>query len=211
MNFLLRHLRPLLILLILGACAELPNEPVKSEGVVVGSMYPEGVTLIRLAEDHPPFFNTSVSFWAKSGTDTEGALYFEESPGKRGQSYARFRVRKGSLLAYPDGRLFEKGDSVLITMRILDPTLLLLEMQPSGLRFNTSRPAELQFEYDHADPDYNQDGVINTTDTEIQHQLAVWSQEDSGGPFRRTQSINFERQREILARILSFSRLAVAY
>jgi hypothetical protein len=171
------------------------------------------VTIVTLAANHPGYFNPEVSFWARAGQDAEGIIYFADSTDNlgRGEAYARLRIRPGSLLAFPDGRLFARGDSVLISMRVVDPDRVLFEMQPSGLRFSSSRPAELKIEYAHADPDYNQDGILDAADAAIQHALAIWQQEARGEPFVMTASVNFEAQREIQARAVSFSRFAIAY
>ena len=50
-------------------------------------------------------------------------------------------------------------------------------MEPSGLTFNPAEPAELKIHYDHADHDFNEDGVVNTADDQIKTTLAIWRQE----------------------------------
>jgi hypothetical protein len=200
--------------LVLGGCNSEPATGPETPAQVSARRQAAGqVVIITLEANHPGFFNPEVSFWAKAGKDTEAIIYFADSTERsgRGQGYARLRVRPSSLLAYPDGRLFAPGDSVLITMRVADPDLILFEMQPSGLRFSTARPAELKIEYDHADPDYNHDGVVDAADAAIQHALAIWQQEGPGEPFFLTESVNIEASRQILAKVLSFSRLAIAY
>jgi hypothetical protein len=169
------------------------------------------LTIVWLASDHPGFYSTSVSFWARQDQDTEGALYFKDDNGQRGEEYARLLIRQGSLKTYPDGRPFGARDSVLVTMRVADDTKIIFELQPSGLQFNTGNPATLRLEYDNDDPDLNHDGVVNATDEALQHQLAAWVQEVLNGPFAKAASVNTESLKEIEATLLGFSRLAVAY
>jgi hypothetical protein len=204
----------LLLALLTGACASEPTTaPEPSAAVFARTQTYADVAIVTLEPGHPGYLNPEVSFWAKAGKDAEGIIYFADPAERRGrgQAYARFRVRSRSLLAYPDGRPFGPGDSVLISMRVVDPDRILLEMLPSGLRFSASRPAELKIEYSHADPDYNHDGVVDTEDAAIQHVLAIWHQEVPGGPFVMSPSVNFEDKREILAQVFRFSRLAIAY
>jgi hypothetical protein len=169
------------------------------------------LNIVWLASNHPGFYGTSVSFWARENQDAEGSLYFKDDNGQRGEEYARLRIRQGSLKAYPDGRLFGAQDSVLVTMRVADDTKIIIELLPSGLQFNASSPAELQLEYDNDDPDLNHDGVVNATDQTLQNQLAAWVQEVLNGPFAKAASVNTESLQEIEATLLGFSRLAVAY
>jgi hypothetical protein len=169
------------------------------------------ISIVWLASDHPDFYGTEVSFWAKQNQDTEGSLYFKDDQGQRGEEYARLRIRQGSLKAYPDGRPFGAEDSVLITMRVADATRIIVELLPSGLQFNAGNPAELKLEYGHDDPDLNHDGQVDSTDQGLQHQLAIWVQEVVNGPFAKTASVNSESLEEIEASLLGFSRFAVAY
>src|SRR5689334_2812226 len=107
---------------------------------------PEELNIIRLPANHPPFVDPSVSFYAVVGENAEGTIYFQDDQGNRGDKFARLRIDKGSLLARPNGTPFESGDSVLITMTVSDQSEFLVEMQPSGLRFSSHKPAELRLE-----------------------------------------------------------------
>jgi len=131
--------------------------------------------------------------------------------GGQGEEFLRLRVRDESLLSRPDGTPFAAGDSVLITVRVVDVTRILFEADPSGLTFNPSQPAELKIHYSHADHDFNEDGAIDASDDQIKSQLAIWRQETLTGPFIRLGSVNIEGLEEINADILGFSRFAIAY
>jgi hypothetical protein len=193
-------------LLVLASCGSAGTDTVPPE-----TRPPAELSIILLAPNHPAFFNTSTSFWAKPGRDVEGFLYFQDSGGGRGEAYARLRVRTQSLKAFPDGRPFGANDSVEITLSVADNDRVLLQMLPSGLQFASDDPAELKIEYLHADQDYNRDGKVDSQDADIQSRLAIWRQEQIGGVFTKIASVNLEGIRELQAKLFSFSRFAISY
>jgi len=172
---------------------------------------PSELNILRLAPDHPPFEATTVSFWARRGDSREGKIYFLNAQGQRGEEFARLQIDSESLLARPDGTPIALGDSVLITMTIVDQSQLLVELQPSGLRFSSSKPAELKLDYGEADEDYNRDGQVDGKDSEVEQQFAIWRQERSSDPFVKIGSVKVEDLKEVEAKLVSFSRYAIAY
>ncbi len=131
--------------------------------------------------------------------------------GKAGEEYLRFRVDAPSLLARPDGTLFQEGDSILIHVVVGDPAQLLFDLQPSGLRFSPAAPARLTIHYDHADDDFNKDGRLDKADDSIETTLGIWRQETPNDPFVRLGSAVVKDLKEIEADIQGFSRYALAY
>lgn len=197
----------LLIAVLLGgmaACSDSasPNDTTRP---------PTDLNVIRLDPASTPLFNAVDSFYAKKGEDRELRIYFQDEVGGQGEEFLRFRVDAPTLLARPDGTPFLSGDSVLITVRVVDPTRVMVDMEPSGLTFDPARPAELKIHYDHADHDFNEDGTINTADDGIKSQLAIWRQELPTDPFVKLGSVNVEGLEEINADILGFTRYAIAY
>jgi hypothetical protein len=189
----------------LGACSDSTNPGDTSKP-------PGQLTVVRLAPTSLPLFNSPDSFYAVKGQDRELQIDFQDpATGGAGEEFLRLRVRPGSLLSRPDGTPFAAGDSVLITIRIVDPAKILFEMEPSGLRFDPAEPAELKIHYDHADHDFNEDGTVNVFDAQIKSQLAIWQQELLTDPFVRLGSVNVEDLEEINADILGFTRYAIAY
>jgi hypothetical protein len=172
---------------------------------------PAELNIARLASTSPPLFNADTFFYAKKGEDREVRISFQNSLGEEGEEFLRLRVRDESLLSRPDGTPFAIGDSVRITVRVVDATQILFEAEPSGLTFNPSRPAELKIHYSHADHDFNEDGAINTADDQLKSLLAIWRQETPADPFIRLGSVNVEGLEEINADILGFTRFAIAY
>jgi hypothetical protein len=172
---------------------------------------PADLRIARLASTSPPLFNADTFFYAKKGEDREVRISFQNSLGGEGEEFLRLRVRKESLLSRPDGTPFAAGDSVRITVRVVDVTKILFEAEPSGLTFNPAEPAELKIHYSHADHDFNEDGSIDVFDAQLKSRLAIWRQETLTDPFLRLGSVNAEGLEEINADILGFSRFAIAY
>lgn len=171
---------------------------------------PADLNVVRLAAGSPSLLNAEDSFYAKKGEDREVRIFFQDAGGQ-GEEFLRLRIRPDALLARPDGTPFLAGDSVLITVRVVDPTNILFELEPSGLTFSPAEPAELKIHYNHANHDFNDDGSIDVTDTQIKSRLAIWRQESLTDPFVRLSSVNAEDLEEINADILGFSRYAIAY
>jgi hypothetical protein len=174
---------------------------------------PSDLTILRLAEDSPPLFDPEVSFYAVSGENREVEISFvdDEHPGEPGEEYLELRVDAEALAARPDGTPIAEGDSVLITVRVVDAARLLFEFEPAGLTFNPSRPAELKIRYNHADDDLDEDGDVDLDDETLELTIGIWRQENDGDPFERLGSLLLDDLEEIEAELVGFSRYALAY
>ena len=161
---------------------------------------------LRLSATAPQLQSTVVTFFAVKGQDREVRVRF-----KNGEDYLRFRVFANSLSQRPDGSAIANGDSVLITITITDPIKLQAEFQPAGLKFSSSNPARLQFEFGEADKDLNNDGVVNGTDTSLIPQISTWRQEVAGGDWLKVGSIVEIEINEVQADIFGFTGYALAY
>ena len=199
---------PLLLAIALGtamvACSDStsPTDTIRDPGEL---------NVIRLAQTSPPLFNPVDSFYARKGEDRELRIYFQDEVGGSGEEFLRLSVSAPSLLSSADGTPFLPGDSVLITVRVVDPTQVMFDMEPSGLSFDPMRPAELKIHYSHADDDFNEDGSIDPADDEVKRTLAIWRQETPVSPFIRLGSVNLESLEEMDADLLGFTRYAIAY
>jgi hypothetical protein len=197
--------------LLLAATAGAVGSCSDSGGPSDGTKPPGDLTVVHVAATSTPLFNPSDSFYAKRGEDREVRIFFQDQAGGQGEEYLRLRVDAPTLLALPDGTPVAIGDSVLIHVRVVDPTQMLFELQPSGLTFNPAVPAELKIHYDHANGDLNDDGVSNGEDTAIESTLAIWRQEQPGDPFVRLSSVLSIEIDEADAELTGFSRFALAY
>ena len=170
------------------------------------------LTFLRFAADAPELAQTSVGFWAVKGQDRRGRLYFVTPPGSPDTAeFMTFRVRAQSLDRRPDGTRFATGDSLFITITLLDPVTLAVNMQPAGLRFNPDEPAELKFDYDQSDDDYDDDGDVDADDSRAETRIAIWRQELPGQPWRRLSSKVEISLDEVDADITSFTSYALAF
>jgi hypothetical protein len=169
------------------------------------------LNIVQLDASAPALLNPDTSFYAVQGQDREVRISFQAAGGGEGEEFFRLRVRPGSLQNRPDGTPIAAGDSVLITVHVVDPARILFDLEPSGLTFSSAEPAELKIHYNHADHDFNDDGSVNVFDDQIKSQLAIWRQETLSDPFIKVGSVNVEESEEINADILGFTRYAIAY
>jgi len=202
-----RVLQCLLIAAVAGAAGSCSS----SSGPSGVTEPPSDLHVVHVASNSTPLFNPADSFYAKRGEDRELRIYFQDSGGGQGEEYLRLRVDAATLLALPDGTPVAQGDSVLIHVRVADPSQMLFELEPSGLHFSPIAPARLTIHYDHADGDLNDDGVVDATDSTIEGTLAIWRQENPGDPFLRLSSVLSLELDEAEAELTGFSRYALAY
>ena len=211
MESVMRHLnrvRLLLLAVLAGAAASCSDSSSPSDGT---TKPPADLSIIHVAATSTPLWNTTVSFYAKKGEDREGQIFFQDDVGEQGEEYLRLRVDAPSLESLPDGTPIAEGDSVLITVTVVDPTEMLFEMQPTGLKFSSDKPARLKIHYDHADGDLNDDGKVDASDDSLETTLAIWRQETPSDPFVRLTSVLTLELDEADAELTGFSRYALAY
>lgn len=183
---------------LLGACDRSPTG-------VPG----DRLVFIRAAADAPHLAATEVAFWAVKGDNREVEIRYVPLPGQSsGERCLRFRVDGDALLRRPDGSLIREGDSVRITIRVVDYQQFNFEFSPAGLRFDPRRPAELRVSYRFADRDFNADGVVDGRDEDFE--FGFWRQERAGLPWTRTGSARIHDLEEVRAELDGFTRYALA-
>lgn len=167
---------------------------------------------IRLAPDAPPLAAQTVSFMAKTREDREVRIFFRPRPGESDSSeFLRFRVDAGALSRRPDGSAFAADDSIRITITMIGGTDLIFDFQPSGLRFNTLRPARLKIHYENADHDFDEDGDEDDVDLSLEGTFNIWRQETGTQPWFPLGSIRHLELDEVEADIFGFTNHALAY
>ncbi len=160
----------------------------------------------------PPLAAESVSFWAVRGKTRQGEIRFLPQPGAgSGNRLVRLKLDKRSLVNRPDGTPIAPGDSLLITLTVVDAARMIVEFSPAGLVFAPNREAQLTFWYLEADHDFNGDGVIDSADTALESGFAIWGQETPVDPWQPLTSILDPLENEIETEIPGFTRYAVAY
>jgi len=154
-----------------------------------------------------------VAFWAVRGEDRYVQInYLKEVAGKVVTSpYLRFEVPAWSLDEAPDGREYERGDSVLITIAV-DPTDMLAHYEPSGLRFDEDVPAVLQVWYGGAGDDLDGDGDVDEKDAYIESELlGVWLQQSWGDSWYKLYAYQSLYEKWFRVRLRHFSGYAVSW
>lgn len=167
---------------------------------------------LRAAAGAPTIANPVVRFWAKRGADRTGEMVYHAAPGKADSVvFFSLRVRARSLLARPDGTPIAPGDSVLITLTLVDPDRLIVDCQPAGLRFHPDAPARLRMSFAETNPDVNGDGVVSGQDLALTHRLAVWLREDTLSPWLRLPTAVDSTAHEVETEIGGFSGYVIAW
>jgi len=186
------------------ACADDESLP-----TVVGA---NQLTILRQAATAPPLEAYSASFWAVKGTSSTLEIdYAPTEPNGTGEDFFRLDVPSNALFIGPDGELLQQGDSVLISVTI-DPILLLVRFEPSGLRFDPSDPARLRIDYAEADDDLNGDGRVDGLDEQIKDlRLALWRQSQTGAVWERLGSAHLKSLEEFEADLTRFSNYALGW
>lgn len=184
---------------------ELPPTPTQGTSTLV-------LNKLDTAAGAPAIANPVVQFYAVKGEDREAFMYYAKRPtGNDSTVFVRFRVRKRSLLARPDGTPIADGDSVLITMTLTDPAHLEVTMAPAGLTFSPSDPADIKLSFLETDDDLNKDGSVNAADAALQNLLSVWKRETPTAPWTKLPSTVSAGSHEIEADVTGFTIYIVAW
>jgi hypothetical protein len=188
-----RSLPALALLLAAAACGG-STEPISKPSGDLHFLHP-AIDAAALAE-------TSVTFYAYRTREVEAAIWYHPRPGQSDSTeFIRFKV--------PEQAIAE--DSVQITITVVDAANMIVQFEPSGLRFDPRNPARLTIKYSEADDDLNDDGVVDTVDESLKATLALWKQETATDPWVQLPGLNLEASDEVEADIFSFTRYAVAY
>jgi hypothetical protein len=133
-------------------------------------------------------------------------MYYHASPGAvDSTTFVELRVGKGSLATYPDGRRFAADDSVRITVSLVDAERLIIDCQPSGLRFATDKPASLKMSFAHTD--------VGTSgaDPAIESSLRIWRRESLEDAWLTQRSGVEIGLHEVRSDVYGFSGYVIAY
>jgi hypothetical protein len=193
----------LAIVVGLTACDGGITSPIRTEAEL---------NFLRVRVGVPALANPSVSFWAKYDSSSQARIVYHALPGLTDSvTLVDFTVPSQSIFQRPDGSRLGPGDSVQITITVVDPLRMIVSFEPSGLRFSPGKPARLKFALGTADPDLNGDGRVDETDAALQAKLHIWRQERVGDPWTQLPSSIDVMRAEVAADIAGFTRYLVAY
>ena len=191
----LRNAAALAAVLGLAACSPDAGQPSSPTAPSLAAAR-GGQTVRMLRNEYAVGFPRAVaSMWAVRGR--EGAMTIAYGDGT---SYATFRVGPASLETGASGAPLASGDSVLITMRLLNPAMFAVEMQPAGLRFAAGAPAELRF------------NLARAARAAMREQtLSFWKQEREASPWEPVTATFDYAARTATAEIPGFTIYAIIY
>ena len=160
----------------------------------------------------PTFTQNPVTFWAVQGQDRRAEITY--SMGRSGNQtiqLAMLRIRPRTQMTRPNGTLLAPGDSILITMTVVDLQKLIVQFEPSGLRFGGRDPATLTMSYRFTDHDLNHDGVVDAADAAIVATFSIFKQESNTLPWNIVRSTLTADAEQISANIPGFTNYVIAY
>lgn len=204
----------LLAVLVAAACssADVDGPPQTTPPAPTPGNTSSQVNLLTAAAGAPSIANPVVQFYAHAGEDEEVFMYYRSRPSGRDSTvFLRFRVPKRALLARPNGTPFATGDSIQITITLLDSVHLEVGFEPSGLTFSTSDPARLKLSFLEAEDDLNHDGTVNGSDATIQGLLSIWKRESATQPWMKQASVVSVGTHEVEANVTGFTSYAIAW
>ena len=168
--------------------------------------------LLTVLPTAPLLSTTTVSFYAVKGRNAGADLWYRARPGRSDSTkMLEFRMGGESLDRRPDGTAFAAGDSVLITITVINPTNLIVDFQPSGLKFSSKDPPRLKMFFGECGDDLDRDGQVTSNDDAIKGQLSLWRQETPTAPWIKLSSLVVKENEEIDALLGGFTGYAVAY
>ena len=167
---------------------------------------------VAAAAGAPTIANPLVTFWAVKGRDTTVQMYYHSTTsGRDSTPFFSIRVRARSLWKRPDGSTIADGDSVQITLTLVDAERLIVDCQPSGLRFDPKDPARARMSFEFTDSDVNDDGRVDAADTALTKTFAIWRQETTDAPwYRQLSNLSFGAH-EVETDVGGFTSYAIAW
>lgn len=170
------------------------------------------LNLLHVTYDYPQLAATQVRFWAVKGKSSGADLWYHARPGASDSAkFVEFRLGAGALDRRPDGSVIAVGDSVLITLTATDARHMMIEYQPSGLRFAAAEQPTLKIYWTACGDDLNYDGRVDTADDLLASQLGIWRQETSDQPWMQLPSVVVKGTKEVRAQLEGFSGYAISY
>jgi hypothetical protein len=163
------------------------------------------LTFVRVDPEAPPLDAYEVSFWAVQGQQRQVQISYSSTEYGNGKCLL-FRVPADAVMLG-----VAPGDSVRITIRVMDEAEFRFEFEPDGLQFDPAHPAELEIRYFWADPDIDGDGDIDPRDMLLGETFSLWQKLGTATAWQRVGGAERRRDEfEIVAPIVGFTQYALA-
>ena len=147
------------------------------------------------------------TFWAVRGAARSVQINYKSSTGDTSSQFLRLTTVDPAFV--PGLGDLAPGDSVLITVTI-DPNSIKVSLEPTGLLFGD--PAQLQISYGGADGDLNGDGVVDSTDAQIESQLlGLWYREGTDSAWARIAAVQSLSDKSFMSALPHFSEYEVSF
>jgi hypothetical protein len=223
MNRVVHHLARAVVLASCSAIASCghdtvaPSSPLAVPSAATGAARADkgrdsGPRFLRPGDSAPAIANPSITFVATKGQDVIVRMYYRPTrAGHDSSVFAEFRVAQQALDRRPDGSAIANGESVVITMTLVDAARGIIDFEPSGLRFSSRKPAVLRISYANANRDLNGDGVVDARDLLLEQTLHIACQETPSSPWIPVPSSKTVEGDEIEASISGFSGYAIDF
>jgi len=168
--------------------------------------------LLSVTSDAPPIATPIVSFYAVKGRNANVDLWYRPRAGRSDSTkFLEFRLGGNTLDKRPDGSPIADGDSVRITVTVVDPVHFILVFQPSGLTFSTNNPARLRMFFAECGDDLDRNGRVDSDDENVKQRLSIWRQEVPGLPWFKVASAVVKVDKRVDADLAGFTGYALAY
>ena len=194
----------LLVVVLAGACSEQITSPESRDEA--------DLKLLHTTYDYPALVTPTATFWAVKGRSSGVDLWYHARPGATDSvKFIELRVGANSLERRPDGSTIAPGDSVQITVTANDAHHMMVQFQPSGLRFAAADQPTLRMFWVACGDDLNYDGKVDASDDAIVSQLNIWRQETPGARWQRMASAVVKPNKEVNAILSGFTGYAISY
>ena len=147
------------------------------------------------------------TFWAVRGEARSVQINYKSSTGDTSSQFLRLTTVDPAFV--PGRGELALGDSVLITVTI-DTNSVKVSFEPTGLLFGD--PAQLQISYGGAGGDLNGDGVVDSTDAQIESQLlGLWYREGTDSAWARIAAVQSLPDKSFMSALPHFSEYEVSF
>ncbi|HJR64631.1 MAG TPA: hypothetical protein VJ803_13085 [Gemmatimonadaceae bacterium] len=190
----------LLLALALAACTEGPEQilaPQMESNVLEQAQggAQQSISFVRHGEDRASLSRHSVSFWGVRGETRTATLGYAD-----GTPMVTLTIPQDALGRDAHGREVARGDSIQITMTLLDRKTFAVRFEPAGLRFNDQAPAILSFNLTRAARKALASGSVS-----------MWKQETPDSEWTLVPSVVDPSTRTLTANIDGFTVYALSY